>query len=107
MAVPLTVASGTRYKLLEAFASRLPVVGTELAAEGLDAEDGVHYLRAEDPDACAAAILRTWSDRALRRRITDAAHELVKARYSYESSRRAVAVTVSAMSRRSDRPGDP
>lgn len=93
MAVPLTVASGTRYKLLEAFASRLPVVGTAQAAEGLDAEDGVHYLQAEDPDACADAILRTWSDAAVRRKLADAAHELVSERYSFAASRRAVAAS--------------
>ncbi len=93
MAVPLTIASGTRYKLLEAFASRLPVVGTALAAEGLDVEDGVHYLRAEDPEAGAAAILRTWSNEGVRRRLTDAAHDLVTQRYSFDASRRAVAAS--------------
>jgi glycosyltransferase involved in cell wall biosynthesis len=91
MAVPLTVASGTRYKLLEAFASRLPVVSTALGAEGLDVEDGVHLRLAEDASAFADAILRIWRSRSLAAELTASAHDLVRTKYSFNVSRRAAA----------------
>ena len=42
--VPVRYGSGTRLKILEAFAQRVPVVSTPLGAEGLGVEDGVHLL---------------------------------------------------------------
>ena len=42
--VPVRFGSGTRVKILESFAHRVPVVSTTLGAEGLDVEDGVHLL---------------------------------------------------------------
>ena len=56
MAVPLHAGSGTRLKVLEAFAARVPVVSTAKGVEGLHLVDGVHYVRAETADDFAAAI---------------------------------------------------
>ena len=56
--VPIRYGSGTRLKILESFAHRVPVVSTTLGAEGLDVRDGVHLLLADDPDAFAAATVR-------------------------------------------------
>ena len=60
--VPLRYGSGTRVKILESFAHRVPVVSTTLGAEGLDAEDGVHLLLADDPEEFAAATVRLLGD---------------------------------------------
>ena len=54
---PVRFGSGTRVKILEAFAHRIPVVSTSLGAEGLGAEDGVHLLVGDDP-------LGDWPSRA-------------------------------------------
>lgn len=56
-AVPLLFESGTRFKILEAGASAVPVVTTTLGAEGLDVIDGVHVRIADAPEAFADAIL--------------------------------------------------
>jgi glycosyltransferase involved in cell wall biosynthesis len=45
---PLRAGSGTRIKILEAWAAARPVVATPLAAEGLAAEHGVNCLIAEN-----------------------------------------------------------
>jgi glycosyltransferase involved in cell wall biosynthesis len=74
--VPLRFGSGTRLKVLEAFAQRVPVVSTSLGAEGLGAEDGVHLLIADTPASLAAACARLLADLSLRRRVVDAAHQL-------------------------------
>ncbi len=73
---PIRAGSGTRLKLLEAFASGLPVVTTRLAAEGLRSPDGEHLLTAESAPELAAATCprpRRRSSRAPARRVGRAA----------------------------------
>ena len=60
--VPIRFGSGTRLKILEAFAHRIPVVSTSLGAEGLDAVDEHHLLIADTPNAIAAACARLLED---------------------------------------------
>ena len=79
--VPLRYGSGTRVKILESFAHRVPVVSTTLGAEGLDAEDGVHLLLADDPEDFAAATVRLLGDSLLRARLVEAAEALYLDRY--------------------------
>ena len=80
--VPLRFGSGTRLKILEAFAHRIPVVSTALGAEGLGAEDGVHLLVADDAPAIAEACRRLIGDPDLRRRVVTQAHALFAERYT-------------------------
>jgi glycosyltransferase involved in cell wall biosynthesis len=79
--VPVRYGSGTRVKILESFAHRIPVVSTTLGAEGLDVEDGVHLLLADDPDELAAAVVRLLGDAGLRVRLTEAAEARYLERY--------------------------
>jgi hypothetical protein len=80
-AVPIRYGSGTRVKILESFAHRVPVVSTTIGAEGLDVENGVHLLLADDPETFAAATVRLLGDPELRVRLTQAAEALYLARY--------------------------
>ena len=79
--VPVRYGSGTRVKILESFAHRVPVVSTTLGAEGLDVEDGVHLLLADEPEEFAAATVRLLGDVGLRTRLTEAAEALYVDRY--------------------------
>ena len=54
---PLRSGSGTRFKLMESLACGCPVVSTSLGCEGLGAEDGVHMLIRDDPQAFADAVV--------------------------------------------------
>ena len=54
---PVLSGSGVRVKLLEAFASGIPVVSTRIGAEGLAAEDGLFCALAEEPDQFAAKVI--------------------------------------------------
>jgi hypothetical protein len=85
--VPLRIGSGTRLKILESFAHRVPVVSTSLGAEGLGVRDGVHLLVADDADAFAAACERLLTDLDLRARLADAAEELYLAHYQRSVAR--------------------
>jgi glycosyltransferase involved in cell wall biosynthesis len=80
-AVPVRYGGGTRLKILESFAHRVPVVSTTLGAEGLAVEDGVHLLLADSPEDFATATVRLLRDAALRVRLTEAAEALYLERY--------------------------
>jgi glycosyltransferase involved in cell wall biosynthesis len=81
--VPLRLGSGTRLKILEAFAKGKAVVSTTLGAEGLEAVDGQHLLIADDPASFAAAVVRLLKDADLRQRMGQAARALVEQRYDW------------------------
>ena len=80
--VPLRFGSGTRLKVLEAFAQKVPVVSTTLGAEGLGVEDGVHLLLADTADELAAACARLLENGPLRGQLVERAHELFVERYA-------------------------
>ncbi len=89
--VPVRYGSGTRVKILEAFAHRIPVVSTPVGAEGIGGEDGVHLLVGEDAPALAEACARLLTEPQLRRSVTDAAHDLFEERFRSEVVEGAVA----------------
>jgi polysaccharide biosynthesis protein PslH len=80
--VPIRAGGGTRIKLLEAFARRVPVAATPTGVEGVDVVPGRHLLVADGPDALAAACLRLLREPALGQRLAAAAHTLVENRYA-------------------------
>ncbi len=79
--VPIRYGSGTRLKILEAFAHRLPVASTTLGAEGLGAEDGVHLLLGDSAPALADACARLLTEPGLREAIAEHAHALFVERF--------------------------
>jgi glycosyltransferase involved in cell wall biosynthesis len=78
---PILAGGGTRIKILEAFAARVPVVATPLGAEGLAVRDGEHLLLAEDSDTLAAACRRLGESPLLGRHLAANALRLVRRRY--------------------------
>ena len=60
--IPLRYGSGTRVKILEAFAHRIPVVSTSLGAEGLDVVAGKQLLVADDAEGIAQACASVLGD---------------------------------------------
>ncbi|MEM8809711.1 MAG: glycosyltransferase family 4 protein [Cyanobacteria bacterium P01_G01_bin.38] len=60
MVVPLQSGSGTRLKLLEAFAAGCPVVSTPKGAEGLAVQDGQQLYLRSTPAAIVEAVLELW-----------------------------------------------
>ena len=86
-AMPLRAGSGTRLKVLEAAAARVPIVATRLASEGLPFEDGKQLLHAETAEEFVGALLRLRREPGLGPRLTDAAWELAQA-YDWRRHRR-------------------
>ncbi len=58
MVAPILSGSGTRLKVLEAFAAGVPVISTALGCEGLEIENGREVLLAESPEDFIEGALR-------------------------------------------------
>jgi glycosyltransferase involved in cell wall biosynthesis len=81
--VPLQAGSGTRVKILEAWAAATPVVSTTLGAEGLPAVHGRHLLVADRPGEFAAAVSSLLESTELRRQIGAAGRALYQERFTW------------------------
>jgi glycosyltransferase involved in cell wall biosynthesis len=75
--VPLRHGAGTKRKIVQAALSGTPSVSTSIGIEGLDLQDGVHALVADDPVAFAAGIERLLTDDALWEQLSEGARTSV------------------------------
>ncbi len=82
--VPLRIGGGTRLKIYEAMAAKIPVVSTSVGAEGLDVRAGETIAIADSPQEFAQACLALLEDAGARQRMTAKAWEMVAACYSWE-----------------------
>jgi len=64
---PLFVGSGIRIKILEAMALGLPVVATDISAEGINADDNDGLFRANTAKEYIDIITKLFNDEALRK----------------------------------------
>jgi glycosyltransferase involved in cell wall biosynthesis len=81
--VPLLSGSGTRFKILEAWAAQRAVVSTSIGAAGLGGLDGQHFLIGEGPEGFAAAVLRLLEDAPLRAQLGQAGRALYLDRFTW------------------------
>jgi glycosyltransferase involved in cell wall biosynthesis len=81
--VPLLAGSGTRIKILEAWAAATPVVSTRLGAEGLGCQDGEHLLLAETPEAFVRAVTSLLNSREERVRIGNAGRSFFEQHFTW------------------------
>jgi sugar transferase (PEP-CTERM/EpsH1 system associated) len=82
--VPLQVGSGTRLKILEAFAMRKAIVSTSVGHEGLSVVPEKHLLVADHPDEFAQAVVTLLNNPEMRTTLGNAGRSLVEAEYSWE-----------------------
>jgi sugar transferase (PEP-CTERM/EpsH1 system associated) len=82
--VPLRIGGGTRLKIFEAMAARIPVISTSVGAEGLPVSPGEHILIADSPQAFADRCLELLETPGLRSRIVETAWEMISSRFSWE-----------------------
>lgn len=81
---PLRAGSGTRIKILEAWAAAKPVVATPLAAEGLEIENGGNIVLASEPAGLSDAILRLLKDANERQRLGARGRQTFQNLYTWE-----------------------
>ena len=81
--VPLWRGAGVKLKTLTFMAAGVPVAGTTVAMEGIQAEDGRHCLVAEEPAGLAEAARSLVDDVSAARRIGAEGRRLVAESYSW------------------------
>jgi glycosyltransferase involved in cell wall biosynthesis len=84
--VPVLAGSGTRIKILEAWAARTPVVSTTLGAEGLECRDREHLLLADDAESFTTAVSELLAFADDRARIGAAGRRLYEERYTWQAA---------------------
>ncbi len=80
---PLRMGSGTRLKLLQAMAAGCAVVSTHVGAQGLSAKPGQEIILADDVTSFAQATIALLRDPASRKRIGQAARDMVCKQYDW------------------------
>jgi glycosyltransferase involved in cell wall biosynthesis len=81
---PLRAGSGTRIKILEAWAAARPLVATTLAAEGLAAQHGENCLIADNAVKFSTFVLDLLDKPEERRRIGVRARRTFEHLYNWE-----------------------
>lgn len=81
---PIRNGRGTKYKILEAMATKTPIVGTQLAVEGINIIHGKHALIAQTAQDLALQTIKVLKDQRLGAKLASLAYQLVKEQYSWE-----------------------
>ncbi len=90
--VPLRSGSGTRFKILEAWAAKRAVVSTTIGAEGLGAQDGRQIRIADDAATFQQTVDTALRSPAMRREMGDAGHALYRERFTWPVAWKALEV---------------
>lgn len=80
---PIYTASGTRLKILDAWAMEKAVVSTSLGAQGLAAEHLANIWLADSDMTFAQGVIKILEDPALRNRLAKAGRATVEQHYSW------------------------
>lgn len=81
---PIRDGGGTKLKVLDALAHRLPIVAHPLACEGIEVIDGEEVLLAETADQFAAQIARL-ADPELNRTMGEKGGALIERKYNFHA----------------------
>ena len=79
---PIFHGAGTRTKIIEAWAHRVPVVSTSTGAAGLSAVDGETILVADSPEDFAARVVSVLADPPFADRLADSGWRHGRERFS-------------------------
>lgn len=96
LAVPLDSGGGTRLKILEAFASGLPVVSTPIGCEGLGVRHGEHLI-VVDRNNFADGIGALFDDEILAVGLAERARTLARQRFDWTIVGQVASTVVSEM----------
>ncbi len=84
--VPLVSGSGTRLKILEAWAAARPVVATTIGAEGLQVRSGIDIVLADTPTGFVASVSELLGSNERRRRIGCAGRHTYEEVFTWETA---------------------
>jgi len=87
LVAPVLFGSGTRQKLVDYMALGKPIVSTTKGAEGIEMEDGVHFLRRDSVESFSDAIVQLLIDKHLAELLGHQARDLARTTYSWSMQR--------------------
>ena len=82
--VPLLAGGGTRLRVLEAMAMRVPIVSTSVGVEGIECVHGQHVLVADAAEDFAHQLIALLDRGELRESLAMEGRQLVERRYSWQ-----------------------
>lgn len=80
--VPLRIGGGIRVKILTSIASGIPVVATNMAAEGINVIDGKNIFLADTPKEFAEKVIELLNDDSLRMEFIKGEKQIMSEYYS-------------------------
>jgi len=81
---PIRNGRGTKYKILEAMATKTPIIGTRLAIEGLSIKHNKQALIATNSSDLASMTVKVLKDKTMGEKLASAAYLLVKSKYDWK-----------------------
>ncbi len=81
---PIRNGRGTKYKILEAMATKTPIVGTKLAIEGINIKNGKEALVGESAQTLADQTVKVLKTPALGKSLATSAYSLVAGDYNWK-----------------------
>lgn len=85
IACPVLTGTGTRNKILQAWAHKKPVVTTTQGLEGLPGVHGTHCLVADTKEEFAKRVIELMNNQELSEKLGENGYELVEKNYSINS----------------------
>ncbi|EAR11146.1 Glycosyltransferase [Reinekea sp. MED297] len=80
---PIRDGGGTKLKLIEAFAHKIPCVVDPISCEGIKVDDR-HVKFAQNPDAFVEGIKALLDNRKMADQMSERAYQIAEAQYSYK-----------------------
>ncbi|MEX2027873.1 MAG: glycosyltransferase family 4 protein [Candidatus Curtissbacteria bacterium] len=81
---PIRNGRGTKYKILEAMATKTPIVGTKLAIEGINIKNGREAMVGETAEALADLTVKVLKNSVLGKSLATSAYSLVAKDYNWK-----------------------
>ncbi|MBT8562122.1 putative sugar O-methyltransferase [Polynucleobacter paneuropaeus] len=94
---PLRFGAGLKGKISTSMELGVPVVATSIAAEGMNIEDGYHYLKANSPREFADKVIQVCRDNYLWGTLSLSGYEYVTEAFSIESAKKIIDSIISKL----------
>ncbi len=82
---PIRNGRGTKYKILEAMATKTPIVGTKLATEGIKIKNGQEAFVENTAQGLAKKTIHVLKDKDIGEKLAESAYTLVSTKYNWET----------------------